>query len=102
MIRNGLKHVNELENDYRMVISNDRLNTICGVKDVSVFVKDQQRKYIAHVVRMKIHRNVKKLTFNDDTSKKRGRPVKSLIDQVTDEMNVDVDRFCNYALEKRK
>ena len=49
---------------------------------------------------MKIHRNVKKLTFNDDTSKKRGRPVKSLIDQVTDGMNVDVDRFCNYALGK--
>ena len=100
MVRNGLKHVNELENDFRMVISNDHLNAICGVEDVSIFVKDQQRKYIAHVVRMKIHRNVKKLTFNDDTSKKRGRPVKSLIDQVTDGMNVDVDRFCNYALGK--
>ena len=28
MVRNGLKHVNEFENDYRMVISNDHLNAI--------------------------------------------------------------------------
>jgi len=34
-----MKHVNELENDFRCVISNVRLHEICGTKDVSLFIR---------------------------------------------------------------
>ena len=67
-----MKHVNEKENDFRTVISNPRLFEICGTKDVSLFIKKQQSKYIAHVIRMSIGRKVKHLTFNDDKYNRRG------------------------------
>ena len=102
MVRNGMKHVNEQENDYRMVISNARLLEICGTKDVSLFIKNQQSKYIAHVVRMSFDRNVKRLTFNDDKYSRRGRPVKSLLESVVYYENVNVDGFCNLAVQRKK
>ncbi|XP_066919456.1 uncharacterized protein [Clytia hemisphaerica] len=102
MVRNGMKHVNEKENDFRMVISNARLLEICGTKDVSLFIKSQQSKYIAHVIRMCIDRNVKRLTFNDDKYTRKGRPVKSLLECVMVNENVSVDGFCNLALQRKK
>ena len=89
-----MKHINENENDFHMVLSNVRLHEIC------VFVRNQQRSYVAHVIRMSVHRNVKKLTFNNDTYTRRGRPVKSLVDQVVE--NENVDRFCNLVLQRKR
>ena len=102
MIRNGMKHVNEAENDFRMLISNVRLHEICGTMDVSVFIKNQQRNYVAHVIRMSVHRNVKKLTFNDDKNTRRGRPVRSLLEQVMANENLSVDGMCNFALKMKR
>ncbi|XP_066925851.1 uncharacterized protein [Clytia hemisphaerica] len=102
MIRNGMKHVNEVENDFRMMISNVRLHEICDTKDVSVFIKNQQRNYVAHVIHMQVNRNVKKLTFNDDKYTKRGRPVRSLMEQVMANENLGIDGLCNDALKRRK
>ena len=102
MVRNGMKHVNEKENDFRMVLSNVRLHEICGTKDVSVFIRNQQRSYMAHVIRMNVHRNVKKLTFNDDTYTRRGRPAKLLVDLVIENEDVTLDRFCNLALQRKR
>ena len=61
-----------------------------------------KRSYVAHVIRMSVHRNVKKLTFNNDTYRRRGRPVKSLVDQVVENKNVTIDRFCNLALQRKR
>ena len=98
MVRNGQKHVNESENDYRMMINNRQLHVICGTQDLDVFIKSQQCNYMAHVVRMKLSRNIKQLAFNNDHYTKRGRPIKSLLDQVTENMNMNVDGFCSYAI----
>jgi len=62
-----------------MVINNNQLHAICGIKDVGIFVKVQQQKYMAHIIRMNIERDVKKLTFYDEKYTKKG-PVKSLLD----------------------
>ena len=72
------------------------------VADVSLFIKNQQSKYIAHVVRMSFDRNVKRLTFNDDKYSRRGRPVKSLLESVVYYENVNVDGFCNLAVQRKK
>ena len=42
MIRNGFKQVDRNSNDFRLMISNAQLHTICGTKDVSDFIKIQQ------------------------------------------------------------
>ena len=55
---------------------------------------------MAHVIRMDVQRNVKLLTFNDDRYIKRGRPTKSLLEQVTENLNVSVDEFCSIALKR--
>jgi len=85
MVRNGQKHVDKSNNDYRMAINNNQLHAICGTKDIGIFVKVQQQKYMAHIICMNIERNAKKLTFNDEKYTKKGRPVKSLLDQVIGE-----------------
>ena len=64
MVRNGFKFVDEKNNDYRLVITNDHLFRICGTSNLSDFIKNQQRKFLAHIIRIDLNKNVKKLTFN--------------------------------------
>ena len=37
--------------------------------------------------------------FNDDRGTKRGRPAKTLLEQVTE--NVTLDQFCNLSIGRR-
>ena len=39
--------------------------------------------------------------FNDDTYRKRGRPFKTLLDQVVSDKDVSIDVFCNRSLNER-
>ena len=64
-------------------------------------MKLQHFYYALHVVRMSLDRNVKCLMLNNDKCVRRGRPSRSLLDQVTDNENVSVDQLCNIALGKK-
>ena len=101
MIRNGQKFVNPTENDYRLMISNERLHEICHTRDVEYFITDQQTKYMSHVTRMDANRSIKQLAFNDDKYTKRGRPVRTLFDQVLENLNISTDEFCTLALKSK-
>ena len=101
MVRGGFRFIDEVNGDYGYVINNARLHEICGTSDVSLFIKSQQRNYAMHVVRMDITRSVKLLMFNDDKYVKRGRPAKSLLDQVVENENISIDQFCTLALSKK-
>ena len=61
----------------------------------------QQRNYALHVIWMSLERNVKCLTFDDDKNVRRGRPVKSLLNQLTDNENVSIDQLCNISPGKK-
>ena len=100
MVRRGFQHVDEKNNDYRYVITNDVLHRICGTRDVNCFVKDQQKNYVAHVIRMPTSRGVKLLTFNDDHYVKKGRSAPTLLEQSARNMNMTVERFCSCAFTK--
>ena len=86
MVSGGFRHVDVSDNDYRYSLSNAQLHSICGTKDVSVFIKSQQKNY---VIRMPCERSTKILMFNDDKNVKRGRVE-----------NVSIDNFCSLALSK--
>ena len=101
MVRGGFRFRDERNGDYRYVISNARLHEICGTSDLSSFIKSQQRNYAMHVIRMPWERSVKSLMFNDDRYMLRGRPSKTLIDQVTQNEHVSMDQLCNLALGKK-
>ena len=90
MVRDGLRFCDESNSDFRYGINNDRLPQICGTSDLNL------RNYALHVIRMSLERNVKCLIFNGDKDVRRGsRPVKSLLNQVTDNENVSIDQICN-------
>ena len=101
MIRGGFRYVDENANDFRLVITNDRLHNVCGTTDVSEFIKHQQNSYASHIIRMSIDRGVKKLMFNDDTYVKKGRSQKTLLEQVIGNNNVTLDVYCNNAMKKK-
>ena len=100
MVRGGFRFRDEINGDYRYVISNIQLHQICGTSDLSLFIRSQQRNYAMHIVRMSLERCVKCLMFNDDKYVKRGRPTRSLLDQVIDN-DVSIDQLCNIALGKK-
>ena len=101
MVRGGFKFMNENENDYRYSISNAELHRICGTSDIGYFIKSQQHRYVGHVIRISSSRSLKLLTFNDDHYTRRGRPAKSLLDQVVDRKNISISQFCSLALGKK-
>lgn len=53
-------------NNYRLVISNKDLHSLCGTSDVSEFIKQQQANYTAHVIRISNARSLKHLMFNEE------------------------------------
>ena len=101
MVRGGFHFVNESENDYRYRISNEQLHNLCGSFDVSCFIRKQQQNYMKHVIRMPLERSVKMLAFNCDNYTKRGRPCKTLLDQVVESSGLSIDGLCNRALERK-
>ena len=101
MVRNGFRYVDEANNDYRLTISNEQLHTICGTQDLSTFIKSQQSNYLSHVIRMSCERSTKQLLFNSDKCTKRGRPIKTLLEQVTSNQNISISEFCSLALGKK-
>ena len=98
MVRNGFKQVDSDNNDFRLVITNDNLHDLCGTHDINIFIKNQQSKYSAHVIRMSNERSSKQLMFNDDVSRKRGRPLKTLLEQVISNKNLSIDEFCKKSI----
>ena len=103
MIRGGFRFVNPNDNDYRYTICNTDLHRICGTSDISNFIKSQQHHYLSHVIRMPISRSLKLLTFNDDHYTKRGRPNKSLLDQVVERRSISIiAQYCSLALSKKE
>ena len=61
----------------------------------------QQFIYGAHVIRMPPSRTTKLLLFNDDHYTKKGRPVKTLMDQVIENKNMNLNSFCALAMSKK-
>ena len=74
---------------------------LCGTSDVNAFIKQQQRGYVAHVIRMPSDRSSKLLMFNDDKNSKRGRMSLTLLDQVTKNENCSIEKFCGLAISKK-
>ena len=102
MVRGGFKRkVDEnAEDTYKFVLSNRKMLEICGTEDVLDYVKRMQENYLGHIARQKNDSIVKRLLFNDDQNKKRGRPIKTLEDYVLE--GKSADNFYREALKKRK
>ena len=82
------------------MLPNRKVLQIRGTEDVLDYVKRMQANYMEHIARRKNTSIVKRLLFNDDQNKKRGRPIKTLEDHVLE--GKSADNFDREALKKRK
>ena len=82
MVKGGFKRIGTDEDDFRFKLTNEKIHSICGTSDLSDFIRNQQKCYAAHVIRMPIERKIKQLMFNDDKYRRVGRMIPTLLEQV--------------------
>lgn len=87
MIRRGFERRNRDENDFSFIITNDDVLRICKTEDVITYTEKQQTKYLAHIARRSNDNTAKRLLFNDNKNRKRGRPIKTLEQYVLESNN---------------
>ena len=99
MVRGGFKRIGDNDDDFHYKLSNDKIHSICCTSDVSNFVREQQRNYASHVVRMPIEQCAKQLMFNNDQYHRVGRVTPSLLEQVVRNNNSTIDNFINNSMK---
>ena len=103
MIRDGFKRKEQSEPEtpnYAFYYSSEDVRHICQTEDIMSYVNRQQTKYLAHVARKNTKSLTKKLLFNDDRNRKKGRPVLTLEDYVLMQQNMTKDQFYRAALKR--
>ena len=76
MIRRGFERRDRDNEDFGYVLTNDYVLQLCETENVISHVETQQFKYLSHISRLSNDNSAKKLLFNDNNNRKRGRPIK--------------------------
>jgi len=63
MIKGGFRRK---EDSWGFVLTNENIRQQCSTEDIEVFIRRQQRNYLAHIIRQEDASIVKRLTYNDD------------------------------------
>ena len=95
MIKGGYKRK---ENEWGFVYTNDDIKRICDTVDVTEFVKKQQRKFAAHIIRKDNKSIVKKLFFNNNEARIPG-PQMTLRSIILKNECCAESKFCRIAME---
>ena len=77
----------------REEIDYDYVFQLCETEDAISHVETQQFKYLAHIDRRNNDNGAKRLLFNDNNNRKRGRPIKTLEQHVLQNSNLTADEF---------
>ena len=78
MLKGGNARKSRKDNNFAYKITNSKLYKICNSSELSEFIKDQQKKFAAHIIRQPNSSKVKQLTFNCDKYRKTGKPIPTL------------------------
>ena len=97
IIRGGFSRKPE---NYSFVYTNQNIYDICKTTPLRQFIAQQQRKFIAHIIRLDDDSVIKKLLFNAEISRVPGRQMSSM-QQAVDNEEVTVHEFVKRAIEKR-
>ena len=82
MLRNGYRRV---EGTFTYVLTNEQILKNCEIVCVGGFIANQQKKYLAHVIRMDDTAIVKRLAFNANRSTVPGRIITLFSSVLTNE-----------------
>ena len=97
MVRKGYRRI---EGTYRYAISNEQLLQICGATCVGDYIAKQQKKFVAHVIRMDDLSITKKLLFNGNKCRRPGRGI-TLRTMVLKNERCREDEFSQNALDRK-
>ena len=89
------------ENDWAFVYTNADIKRICNTIDTIDYVKAQQRKFSAHIVRKDNKSIVKKLFFNNNERRLPGAPQATLRSTVLTSEGYTERIFCKMAKERK-
>ena len=98
MVRGGFKRK---ENDWAFAYSNADIKRICDTSDATDFIRRQQLKYVAHIVRKDNKSILKRLFFNSDDRRIAGAPQATLKSIVLKDCGCSESRFYKQAMERR-
>ena len=81
-------------------ITNSQLHQICKTTNLSDFIKTQQKKYLAHIIRRPNNALINQITFSNKKQKKKGRPSQTLYTTVLKSEMTDIARFARNFFER--
>ena len=96
MVRKGYRRI---DGTFRYAISNVQLLRTCGTSCISDFIATQQKKYLAHVVRISDTCIAKKLLFNGSISRRPGREL-TLFSMVINREQCTENEFLQHATDR--
>lgn len=97
MIRGGYSRVDKDDQNYKFKITTEKLMSICKIEELSEYIKKQQQKYAAHLIRQPDHCPNKRLIYNNDKRKQRGRPITAFYNQAVKNSGLDEEEFMRHA-----
>ena len=83
-----LNHKIHLQTRIKLYYTNGDVHRICNTRNVSDFIRTQQRNYAAHLVRADNQCMTKQLMFQDNKCTKRGKNTNTLLKQVLDNLEI--------------
>ena len=101
MIRNGNSRINKESENFKYAVKTVNLMRICKMEELSEFIKLQQNKFISHILRSDNTNMNKRLLFNDNKRKQRGRPVTTIFTQVLKNCGLNVKDYMKKALSRK-
>ena len=101
MLRKMIRKRFKQTSDYKHIINDKTLQSICKTTNILDFIRLQQTKYSAHIIRKPDLATTKQITFENSVRKKKGRPSDTLKDNVCEYHNLDIKQFSKEALDRQ-
>ena len=92
---------NEIEYDWRYIITNRKLEQLTRTKPISSYYRLQQQNWVAHVIRRENNNPCKMLTFYNINRKKRGRRSPSILDRAVQHSGLTINEFISKCFMKQ-
>lgn len=89
------------DGEWAFVYTNEDVKRICSTIDITDFVRLQQRKFAAHIIRKENCSIVKRLYFNDNERRTRGLPSSTLRNNIIRNERCTEKQFCYMARERK-
>ena len=97
LICNQCKKPTKVQEFQPYVMGTKKLMELCKATTIMEYVKKQQIRYAAHIVRSGNDAKTKQLHFNEDKNCKRGRNIPSILEFAAKELQVDLQQFFRIA-----